>query len=999
MRSIPRSRRIFLLICLVLVVPLAAGSFLWPVDEQPATAAPGITSRNVRIDVLDGPERQQRVQIDLRLYAPAETPAPAVVLAHGFGEDKSSMAAPARQLATRGFTVLTYSSRGFGHSTGKIALNSPAYEVTDARQILDWLARQPEVVSEDTDDPLVGVAGVSYGGALSLLLAGTDPRVDAIAPIMTYNDLTGALLPNSASSEPIPSATPGHGSFGDHGVFKETWAGLFFATGTRDSAPTEAFGNTGHSVADSRPSQGTAPPDSLPSDSAPSESAQPGIASSESAQPAPSSANPSSLPSPPASSSPASSPSASRAPQLGSAICGNFIAEVCAAYTELARTGTASQQTLGLLAAASPASVTDNIDVPTLLVQGQRDSLFGLAQADANARQIAAAGGEVKMIWYAGGHGGSGLAPSLWSRVGDWFAHYLHDPGAPEMPAPQAAFEYQVVAEQQPGEEATSRTVVASAYPGLQGQHTQRYSLPLHGAPTRVINPPGGRPTSTSSLPGTSMAPEAAEALDHRFATDIAGQVATFRTSPAEQQLLITGVPQTRLSVASVPGQASTGEAVLFAKLYDVGPDGHRELLGNGVAPLRITDLPADGTPVEVNVALPGMVHTLQAGHHLRLAVTTTDRAYTTPDTPAVHRIGLAGERAVSLPSVPGTSTTESAWPTAALTGMGAIVLMALLGWVAALVHRRVGTTIEAGLVDTPLAISGLGKSYRDKSTAVRDLSMRVERGQVVGLLGPNGAGKTTTLRMMLGLLRPSSGEVRVFGRRISPGSPVLARVGTFVEDPGLLPHLSGMNNLQSYWAATGRPEAHAHFEEVLHTVGLESAAEQPVSTYSHGMKQRLAIARAMLGLPDLLVLDEPTNGLDPPQIHRMREVLRRYASTGRAVLLSSHLLAEVEQTCTHVVVMHRGEHIAAGSIEEIVAHDGETTFRVDEPANAAATLRSLEGLGAVQADGNTVHAELGGHTAAVAVNALVAAGVSVNQVGPRRLEDAFLELLEEENR
>lgn len=330
---------------------------------------------------------------------------------------------------------------------------------------------------------------------------------------------------------------------------------------------------------------------------------------------------------------------------------------------------------------------------------------------------------------------------------------------------------------------------------------------------------------------------------------------------------------------------------------------------------------------------------------------------------------------------------------------MGAILLVALLGWGVAFVFRRVSTSIEAEFVDTPLVISSLGKSYQDKSTAVRDLSMQVERGQVVGLLGPNGAGKTTTLRMMLGLLRPSRGEVRVFGHRISPGAPILARVGTFVEGPGLLPHLSGMDNLRSYWAATGRPAAHAHFEEVLRTAGLESAAEQPVSTYSHGMKQRLAIAQAMLGLPDLLVLDEPTNGLDPPQIHQMREVLRRYASTGRAVLLSSHLLAEVEQTCTHVVIMHQGERIAAGSVEEIVTVNGETTFQVDEPVNAAETLRSLEGFGAVQTDGDTVHAELGGHSTAVAVNALVAAGVSVNQVGPRRLEDAFLELLGEERR
>ncbi|MCC5698864.1 ATP-binding cassette domain-containing protein, partial [Klebsiella pneumoniae] len=119
------------------------------------------------------------------------------------------------------------------------------------------------------------------------------------------------------------------------------------------------------------------------------------------------------------------------------------------------------------------------------------------------------------------------------------------------------------------------------------------------------------------------------------------------------------------------------------------------------------------------------------------------------------------------------------------------------------------------------------------------------------------------------------------------------------------------------YWAATGRPMLQARFDEVLQIAGLGSAAQRPVRTYSQGMKQRLAIAQAMLGLPDLLILDEPTNGLDPPQIHQMREILRRYAATGRSVLLSSHLLVEVEQTCTHVVVMHNGKLIASGSVSE----------------------------------------------------------------------------------
>ena len=170
-----------------------------------------------------------------------------------------------------------------------------------------------------------------------------------------------------------------------------------------------------------------------------------------------------------------------------------------------------------------------------------------------------------------------------------------------------------------------------------------------------------------------------------------------------------------------------------------------------------------------------------------------------------------------------------------------------------------------------------------------------------------------------------------MFGEPIVPGASVLARVGAFIEGPGFLPHLSGRDNLRLYWAATGRPPEDADFETALDIAGLGASVDRRVKTYSHGMKQRLAIAQAMLGLPELLVLDEPTNGLDPPQIAEMREVLQRYAETGRTVVVSSHLLAEVEQTCTHVVVMHKGRLVAAGSVIEI-AGSGGLQLAVDDP-------------------------------------------------------------------
>jgi ABC-2 type transport system ATP-binding protein len=317
--------------------------------------------------------------------------------------------------------------------------------------------------------------------------------------------------------------------------------------------------------------------------------------------------------------------------------------------------------------------------------------------------------------------------------------------------------------------------------------------------------------------------------------------------------------------------------------------------------------------------------------------------------------------------------------------------------------RRRRADDADPELSEVPLVVSGLSKSYPGGITAVDDLSFRVEHGQVLGLLGPNGAGKTTVLRMLMGLIRPTAGELRVFGHRVAAGSPVLSRVGSFVEGSGFLPHLSGAENLRLYWAATGRPEQDAGVDDALQIAGLGQAVRRRVGTYSQGMRQRLAIAQAMLGKPDLLVLDEPTNGLDPPQIHAMRAVLRDYAAGGRTVLVSSHLLAEVEQTCSHAVVMHHGRLVAAGTVAEIIAGSGTVSFTVDDPPHAAAVLRGLDGvdvLGIETGNGTgtgVVHTRLDGRPRTAAVSALVDAGIGVEAVAARhRLEEAFLELVGE---
>lgn len=904
-----------MLIALVLVALVVSGAALWSVDEQ--DAPPPVRQRHAQLDVLDGPRHDQRIQIEATLHVPANTPAPAILLSHGFGQDQRSVAGEAEALAQRGFAVLTYSSRGFGGSTGQVALNTRDHEAADARQIVDWLARQPEVLRDHDGDPRVGATGDSYGGALSLLLAGTDPRIDAVAPRMTYNDLGQALLPNNASRQPVQGATPARGTSSPRGVFKQAWAGMLFASGARG-------GDDGPST------------------------------------------------------------------------CGNFTPRVCAAYTEVARTGRAGPAAQQLLDEASPKSVTDRIKAPTLLVQGEQDSLFGLDQADATARQIARAGGDVQVHWTAGGHDAapSPEAPNPGtpsseesSRVADWFASRLGGVAPPPDPGPR--FSYDVTGTPRADGRRPVRTIDAPAYPGIGAGPAERFDLPLSGPETRVVNPPGGSPAALSSLPGSPPDRD-------RPARDLPGQTAVFRTEPAPRQQVISGVPRTDLTVSSVPGRPSSGDAVLFAKLYDVGPEGQRSLAGS-VAPLHVTGLPADGSRVPVQVALPGLVHSLEADHHLELAVSTTDQAYATPDEPAVHRVGLGGGEALSLPSVPGTVSAGNAVPAAPLLGLGGIGLFALLAWVISRIRRNPAADADPDLTATPLVLDRLSKSYPDRS-AVHDLSLRVEPGQIVGLLGPNGAGKTTTLRMMLGLLSPSSGQIRVFGHRVLPGSPALSRVGAVVESPGFLPHLSAADNLEYYWAATGRPMPQARFDEVLRIAGLADDAQRPVRTYTQGMKQRLALAQAMLGLPDLLLLDEPTNGLDPPRIQQLREILHRYAASGRSVLMSSHLLSEVEQTCTHVAVMHEGELVTAAEVSEVVASSGEMTFRVDDPEWAAAALSCLEGLGPVEVEQDQIHVQLRGHTAAVVVNVLVGEGLSISHVGPRRrLEDAFLQLVGEE--
>jgi ABC-2 type transport system ATP-binding protein len=860
------------------------------------------------------------VELDTTLYLPTTTPAPAVLVAHGFGGSKASVDADARDLAERGFVVLAYSARGFGTSTGQIALNAPDAEVADARMLVDWLATRSEVVLDGPGDPRVGVTGGSYGGALALLLAGYDRRIDALAPVITWNDLGQALFPNAGLPDAPPPQTPAQGLAAPDGVFKRGWAGVFFSAGLTPGPP------------------GSPPPTP--------------------------------------------------------ATCGRFTTQVCAAYTEAAVSGRLSPATAELLRRSSPASVTDRITAPTLVVQGERDTLFGLDQADATALQVAAAGAPVRTVWFAGGHDGAAPGAAVREQVGEWFDFHLAGRGDD----PGTDFSYAVESGVRTGGDTpTSRTVMAAAYPGLPGvAPVATESLPLDGEPQVVLRPAGGNPAAITSLPGVGGTLGNLGSRLAAFTAELPGQSAQFRSAPLAAPLLVTGASRIDVTVGRVPGQPAPGDAVLFAKLYELTPDGLRTLLGSAVAPVRVA-VPADGT-ARLTVALPGVVAPIEAGNRLVVSLSTTDQGFAVDPEPAVWRITLAGP-ALAVPVVPGEAVTASTVPLGPAVGIAVVLGLVLLAWLVARLRARRRTPHAPPEPDAPpLQIHELAKTYRGGLRAVQGVTFTVRRGTVLGLLGPNGAGKTTVLRMLMGLIRPTAGTISAFGEPVGPGAPVLARIGSFVEGPGFLPHLSGADNLRLYWAATGRPTAEAHLDEALEISGLGASIERRVGTYSQGMRQRLAIAQAMLGLPELLVLDEPTNGLDPPQIHAMRDVLRAYAAGGRTVLVSSHLLAEVEQTCTHVVVMHHGKVVAEGPVEDVIAGGGAASFTVDAPERAAEVLGGLAGVVSVEVDGTAVHAELNGTPRGSAVRALVDAGVDVRSVGPRRrLEDAFLQLVGED--
>jgi ABC-type multidrug transport system ATPase subunit len=286
---------------------------------------------------------------------------------------------------------------------------------------------------------------------------------------------------------------------------------------------------------------------------------------------------------------------------------------------------------------------------------------------------------------------------------------------------------------------------------------------------------------------------------------------------------------------------------------------------------------------------------------------------------------------------------------------------------------------------------SGITKRYGDAIVAVDALDLRVRRGEVYGFLGPNGAGKSTTLRMLLGLVRPTTGGAAVLAE--PPGSPAgLARTGALVEGPGFYPYLSGADNLRVLAGHAG--VAPARVDAVLAQAGLSERAGDRVAAYSMGMKQRLGVAAALLKDPELLILDEPTNGLDPAGMAEMRSFIRALADEGRTVLLSSHLMGEIEQVSDRVGVIRSGRLVAEGTVEELRGQAG-LRLRAEPLPDAARLLAALPGVDGVTASDGHLDVAVDTTRAAAINRELVEAGIAVSELHSRRasLEDVFLEL------
>ncbi|WP_452224182.1 ABC transporter ATP-binding protein [Lacinutrix chionoecetis] len=294
--------------------------------------------------------------------------------------------------------------------------------------------------------------------------------------------------------------------------------------------------------------------------------------------------------------------------------------------------------------------------------------------------------------------------------------------------------------------------------------------------------------------------------------------------------------------------------------------------------------------------------------------------------------------------------------------------------------------------METILQINNLTKKY-GYLTAVKDLSFTIKKGNVYGILGPNGSGKSTTLGITLNVVNKTSGEFNWFDGTVSTHN-ALKKVGAIIERPNFYPYMSAYKNLKLVCKIKGID--YSKIEEKLEVVGLLDRKDSKFSTYSLGMKQRLAIASALLNDPEILILDEPTNGLDPQGIHQIRAIIKQIASQGTTILLASHLLDEVEKVCTHVVVLRKGEKLYSGRVDEMISSNGFFELKSDDETKLIQFLKNHASIEKIISKEGLITAFLNAPLSASAFNKqLVENGIYISHLVMRKesLEEQFLQL------
>ena len=288
-----------------------------------------------------------------------------------------------------------------------------------------------------------------------------------------------------------------------------------------------------------------------------------------------------------------------------------------------------------------------------------------------------------------------------------------------------------------------------------------------------------------------------------------------------------------------------------------------------------------------------------------------------------------------------------------------------------------------------------LTKRY-GQMVAVDALDLEVEQGEIFGFLGPNGAGKTTTMRMLLGLIRPTSGEARILGMDVSTQLPaILSRTGAIIENPTFYPYLSGRENLRFVARLTGVSDA--RIPDIMDLMDLTGAANKKFKAYSLGMKQRLAVGAALLNDPDVLILDEPANGLDPAGIVEMRDLMKRLKDAGRTVMISSHVLHEVEQICDRIVILNHGRIVVQGRVDELLHNHDKLEIEIERAREAAWILDGVPWIADIELDGDRLVVTAPSERAAEVNAHLAERGLFASQLRPREesLEQYFLEVTE----